>query len=159
MSRVIAICGKPCSGKTVYAQRLCTEQNAVLLSVDEIMLAVFGQNVGEKHDFYVQQVQKYLLKKSLEIIRTGAPVILDWGFWTKQNRSSTKAFYEKQDVAYELHYIAVSDSVRKSYMDKRNSESQTNQDEAYFIDEGLLLKADSLFDAPDASEITLLVKV
>lgn len=159
MSRVIAICGKPCSGKTVYAQRLCTEQNAVLLSVDEIMLAVFGQNAGEKHDFYERQVQRYLLKKSLEIIRVGVPVILDWGFWTKQNRNSTKAFYDKQGIAYELHYIAVGDSARKLYIDKRNSELQTYKDKAYFIDEGLLLKADSLFDIPDASEVNLLVKV
>ena len=39
MSKVILTCGKICCGKTTYAQKLCKENNAILLSVDEITLA------------------------------------------------------------------------------------------------------------------------
>ncbi len=54
MAKVFLICGKICCGKSTYAKRLQAENNAVLLSVDEIMLAVFGLYAGEKHDEYTE---------------------------------------------------------------------------------------------------------
>ena len=37
MNKVIAICGKVGSGKTYYARQMMQEQNAVLLSNDELL--------------------------------------------------------------------------------------------------------------------------
>ena len=36
MAKIIAICGKICSGKTYYAQSLKDKENAVILSCDEL---------------------------------------------------------------------------------------------------------------------------
>ena len=83
MPKVIMTCGKICSGKSTYAQKLRLEYKAVILSVDEITLALFGNEAGEKLDDYVCRAEKYLYDKSIEIIETGTNVILDWGFWTK----------------------------------------------------------------------------
>ncbi|MDR0818907.1 MAG: ATP-binding protein [Oscillospiraceae bacterium] len=47
MAKVILLRGKICGGKTTYAHKLMTQINAALLSADEIMLAMFGQDVGE----------------------------------------------------------------------------------------------------------------
>ena len=44
MAKVILICGKICSGKSTYAQQLRRENRAVVLSIDEVMLAFFGQH-------------------------------------------------------------------------------------------------------------------
>ena len=85
------ICGRICSGKSTYAQRLRVQNKAVLLSIDEIMLAVFGQHCGDKHDEYAGRTERYLLDKSLEIVATGLDVILDWGFWRKEKRDITKS--------------------------------------------------------------------
>ena len=41
MAEVIMTCGRICSGKSTYAQKLRTERNAVILSVDEITLRFF----------------------------------------------------------------------------------------------------------------------
>ena len=41
MAEVIMMCGRICSGKSTYAKRLSREKNAVILSVDEITLALF----------------------------------------------------------------------------------------------------------------------
>ena len=76
MTKVFLICGKICCGKTTYAQKLCNENNAVLLSVDEITLALFGQHCGDKHDEYVERTEKYLLNKSLELIKKDINVVL-----------------------------------------------------------------------------------
>ena len=76
MAKVILICGKICCGKTTYSQKLCSENNAVLLSVDEITLALFGQHCGDKHDEYVERTEKYLLSKSLELIQAIFPCFI-----------------------------------------------------------------------------------
>ena len=59
MVKVILICGKICSGKTTYTKRLMKSNKAVLLSVDEIMLALFGQHIGEKHDEMCEKERIY----------------------------------------------------------------------------------------------------
>ena len=86
MAKVILICGKICSGKTTYAKNIMDKSNTLILSVDEIKLALFGQYLGEKHDEITEKTEKYLLKKTVDIISIGVNVILDWGFWTYKNR-------------------------------------------------------------------------
>ena len=86
MSKVYLICGKICSGKSTYAQALLRESGAVILSVDELMLALFGQHAGEKHDDYAARIKAWYRQKSLELLASGLDVILDWGFWTRKER-------------------------------------------------------------------------
>ena len=93
MADVVLICGRICCGKTTYAQTLCKDRRAVLLSVDEIMLGIFGQHCGDRHDEYAAGTQKYLYAKSLELLGAGIDVILDWGFWTGEVRSKAKEYY------------------------------------------------------------------
>ena len=64
MAKAILICGPICAGKTTYANKLKAGSNAVILSVDEIMLTIFGQHCGEMHDEYAARTQKYLDKKA-----------------------------------------------------------------------------------------------
>ena len=66
MSKVILICGK-----TTYAKNIAKNVNAIILSVDELMLTLFGQHVGEKHDEMVEKTENYLYKKSMELISNG----------------------------------------------------------------------------------------
>ena len=87
MPKVIMICGKICSGKTTYANKIKSTNHAVILSVDEIMLALFGQNVDGE---YVSKVKSYLYKKSLGILEAGINVVLDGGFWTHDERKFAK---------------------------------------------------------------------
>ena len=86
MAKIFMMCGRVCSGKSTYSQKLRQENKAVILSVDEITLTLFSQGAGDKHDFYVEMCEKYLYRKSLEIAETGINVVLDWGFWTKRER-------------------------------------------------------------------------
>ena len=74
------MCGKLCSGKSTYVNKIKQAHKAVILSVDEIMLSVFGQDAGEKHDYYVERIKAYQYAKSVEIAASGINVVLDWGF-------------------------------------------------------------------------------
>lgn len=92
MPKVLIMCGKICSGKSTYAEKLKLENKAVILSVDELTLALFENQAGEKLDFYVEKLKEYFLKKSLDIVEAGADVILDWGFWTKKKEIMQESF-------------------------------------------------------------------
>ena len=158
MAKVILICGKICCGKSTYAQKLCAENNAVLLSVDEITLALFGQHCGDKHDEYVERTEKYLLNKSLELIQKDINVVLDWGFWTKEERLAVKEFYKSRNIEYEFHYIEISDETWKYRLNKRNNAVLAEETSAYYIDENLAAKFASIFVILDETEIDVLYK-
>ena len=153
MAKVLLICGKIASGKSVYAEQIKQQENAVLLSVDELVLSVLGSDLGEKHDEITARIQAYLFAKSVEIIRAGTNVLLDWGFWTKAKRQAARAFYESRGIACELHYIDVPDAVWHRNIAIRNQAVLDGKTDAYYVDEGLMLKLQSLFEAPDRSEI------
>lgn len=158
MAKAILICGKICCGKSTYAKRLRGQSGAVILSIDEIMLALFGQHAGKKHDDYVKKTEDYLLSKSLEIIGAGIDVILDWGFWTKAARMRAKAFYHSSGISCEFHYLDVSDEVWLERISARNRAVLAGEDSAYFIDEPLAKKFGSLFEPPTADEIDRWIK-
>ncbi len=153
MAKAILLCGKIASGKSVYAQRISRQENAVLLSVDELVLSVLGNDLGEKHDAVTQRVQSYLFEKSLEIVHAGTNVLLDWGFWTKARREEARAFYRQHGIVSEFHYIDVPDDVWRRNIEKRNQAVRDGKSDAYFVDEGLLEKLESLFEAPSREEI------
>ena len=50
MTKVMAICGKICSGKSYYAKQLKNKENAVILSCDKLTHVLFDNNLGDKHD-------------------------------------------------------------------------------------------------------------
>lgn len=158
MPKVILVCGKICCGKSTYAEKVRMENNAVLLSVDEIMLAVFGQYAGEKHDEYVRNIQQYIFDKSLEIVQTGTNVILDCGFWTKGHRDYSKEFYGQRDIPCELHYIDISDEVWRQRIEKRNALVEAGKTDAYYIDENLVKKFSEGFEPLGEDEIDVRVR-
>ena len=158
MTKVYLICGKICCGKTTYAQKLCKEKNAILLSVDEITLTLFGQHCGDKHDEYVERTEKYLLNKSLELLENNFNVVLDWGFWTKAERESAKRFYKSRNIVCELHYIDISGETWKSRLRKRNNAVLANETSAYYVDDKLAAKFASIFEVPSEDEINVIYK-
>ncbi len=153
MPKVYLICGKICSGKSTYAEQLRVKDNAVLLSTDEITLALFGQHCGDKHDDYVERTQNYLFNKSLELIEVGINVILDWGFWLKEERDYAREFYNSRNIEYEFHYIDISDETWQARLKKRNNAIIDGETNAYYIDDNLAEKFASIFEVPSEDEI------
>jgi predicted kinase len=153
MPKVLIMCGKICSGKSTYAEKLKLENKAVILSVDELTLALFENQAGEKLDFYVEKLKEYFLKKSLDIVEAGADVILDWGFWTKKERDYAREFYDSRNISYQFYYMNVGIAEWKKRILKRNQEIKREQLEAYPIDKGLLSKVEKMFEEPDRKEL------
>ncbi|MBR6747557.1 MAG: ATP-binding protein [Clostridia bacterium] len=153
MSKVIAVCGRICSGKTTYAKRLQAETGAVLLSSDELMTELFDHREGEYHDMLAAAAHRYLHRTAVQIVHAGCDVILDWGFWRKDVREQVREYYASQGIQLQWHYVDTPDEEWKRNIAERNQKVQTGSSRDYFVDEGLLAKLLSRFEAPSRDEI------
>ena len=154
MSKVYLICGKVCSGKTYLGKQMADELQAVRLSVDERMLAMNPSGLfGDQHDQIAAQMRHELTLESVSLVLSGVSVILDWGFWTKKSREEASRFYQKHGIAYEWHYVDVSDERWEMNISHRNQAIQDGCDVGFIVDEGLRQKLLSLFETPSRDEI------
>ncbi len=153
MAEVVMLCGRLCCGKTTYARRLVSGGKAVLLSIDEVMLTMFGQHCGDMHEEYAARTEKYLLDKSLEIISAGADVVLDWGFWRKEQRRRIKKFYTSRGIGCRLIFMRIDEAEWLRRIEKRNIEVLEGKTQAYYVDENLARKFAGIFEEPDNTEI------
>lgn len=149
MAKVILVCGPICCGKTTYAHRLRQEYKAVVLSMDEVMLALWDPYLGDLHDLCADRTRKWLLHKAEEIVRTGIDVILDWGPWTKAGREEVKMHFISRGIPCELRGIRVDDKEWHRRIEMRNSKADGT---AYLVDDGLMQKFLSKYEAFTESE-------
>ena len=154
MGKVILICGKICSGKSYYAERLSKTKNAVILSCDEIAFDLLLNKIedSDKHDEIMARVTGYLHKKSVQIARCGVDVILDFGSWDKKGRESLSIFYSEHDIPIEWHYIDISDQDWKENIEQRNRLVNEGKVNAYYLDDGLMAKMLARFEQPTKEE-------
>lgn len=153
-SKVILICGKICSGKSYYANKLKQKSNAVILSCDELTKDLFDNNLGNNHEQMISRIKSFYKKQSVELINAGCNVILDWGFWQKKEREELTLFYKNKNIILEWHYVDVSDDQWKNNIEKRNQLVKSGNDQnSYFLDEGLLQKLLTNWQEPTKQEI------
>ena len=152
MAKVICICGKIASGKSYYAKKL--KENAVILSTDEVTYDLIDNEQGEFYDQFAVRVNKYLNKKAVEIVKAGTTVILDWGFWVKENRKKETDWLKEQGVEVEWHYVDISDEDWYKNIEIRNKKvEEGNGGCDFYVNEGLLKKVIDRFEIPDKEEI------
>lgn len=160
MTKVIAIIGKICSGKSYYANQIKDREKAVVLSCDELTSILFDNNLGDKHDEMSKRIWEYLLKKSTDIIKTGTNVILDWGFWSKKDREYISQYFHSLNICCEWHYVDIDDKSWQRNIDERNQRILSgNGGNDYYLDEGLMKKLLSFWEEPSQDEVSIWHKV
>lgn len=154
MAKVIAICGKICSGKTYYANQLKKKEKAVILSTDEATFHLIKNTQGEFYNIFAGRVNKYLRKKAAEIVSMGCDVILDWGFWTKKERNEITDYFKSHGVEVEWHYVDIEQSRWERLIEERNNKIKEGSGGSdFYLDEGLMKKLMSKFEKPAKEEI------
>lgn len=156
MSKLIAICGKVCSGKSYYAAKLREKENAVILSCDDVTMTLFDNDLGDNHDVMVKKIMTHLKDVSIKIINTNTNVILDWGFWSKKDREELTEYYQKKNIPIEWHYICVDDETWNKNIEERNKRlEEGNGGSDFHVGEGLRKKVLSRWDEPTKDEIDI----
>ncbi len=129
MSHVIMMCGVCGSGKTTYSKRKEAE-GYIRLAIDEEMWKRYGRKgVDYPEDQYEElseQVEESLREKLLELLEDGKNVVIDFSFWSKENRSFYRKLIEKAGGTVELVYMKASLATLRKRLEKRNLHLNAN---------------------------------
>jgi predicted kinase len=148
------ISGLPCSGKTTYAVGLRSETNSVLFSLDRWLITSFGQysiaEVGhEEHVRRVLACRELIWDAASEFLRRGTDVILDDGFFLRDNRIRYVQLASVVGARTKIHFLDTPVSVLRVRLEQRNAQlPRFNFHIAPETFEGFL----SLFEVPSQSE-------
>ena len=114
---------------------------------------------GEFYNAFAEIVNKYLMKKAVEIVKAGCNVILDWGFWTKAARRETTKYFNQFGIDVEWHYVDIEQSRWERLIEERNAKIQNgNGGFNFYVDEGLMEKLLSKFEEPTRDEINVRIE-
>ena len=147
-------CGKICSGKSYAAEKLSEKENAALLSVDELMLTVYEECLGENHRAAEKRCLGYLLKKAAELAALGVNVIIDHGFYQFAERDYARKYLANAGIKTEWHYMKSDDALRKKRLTQRNAALSLSPKREYIITMEMMARFDSLFEEPTQEEMT-----
>lgn len=129
MSKVIMMCGVCGSGKTTYAKKK-EQEGYIRLSIDEEMWKLYGRKgidyPEEQYEKLSEQVEAALQKKLLSLIQQGKDVVIDFSFWSKENRNVYKELIQKAGAETELVYMKVSKELLQKRLHKRNQVLNAN---------------------------------
>lgn len=150
---VILIVGRICAGKTRYARELVARRGGVLLSLDELMLRVLPRELGEEYDAYSARGKAYLYALAVDIARAGVSPVLDFGFWSRDDRRRAQEWFEGAGLRVMWHYVWVSEEDWRRNIAARNAQVAAGAADVYAVDEGLLSKLASRFEEPERREM------
>ena len=160
MAKVILVCGKICSGKSYYSKLIKDQLNAVIISPDEATYELINNEQGEFYDIFSERLNKYLTRKVAEIVKAGSNVIYERGLWSRKDRIQIREYYNNLGVENEIHYVYVDDETWKQNIQERNNRVQSGETTSdFYLDEGLMLKLESLWEEPTKEEYDVLYKV
>ena len=121
MSTLILICGLPGAGKTTLAKQLEKSRSALRLSPDEWIVPILEDvnNIPERDRLRdpIETIQWELTK---QLLLLGTDVILEWGFWSKNERLRYRQEAEALGATVELHYLDVDLDELWQRLSKRN---------------------------------------
>lgn len=140
--------GLPGSGKTTHARSLAAEKHALRLTPDEWMIPLFAvPGVGGKRDV----LEGRFVWLAREALRQGINVVLDFGVWSKDERSALKHMASTVGAESRLIYLPIQPdeqwrriAARSAVSDGIATFAMTEQDLAEFR---------SKFQEPDEAEL------
>jgi predicted kinase len=104
MATLFLICGLPGSGKSTLARQLEQEHRALRLVPDEWMARIVGDGHDEAKRAAIESIQWDLAQRVLAL---GLGVILENGFWSRQERDEIRARAAELGVPVTLFYLDV----------------------------------------------------
>lgn len=123
MSNVIMMCGVCGSGKTTYAKQ--KEKNGyVRLSIDEELWKTYGRKgidyPDSRYEELSEKVEAMLCERLIRFMKDGKNVVIDFSFWSKENRDFYREIIAKAGGTAELVYMKASKETLQKRLKKRN---------------------------------------
>ncbi len=147
--RLLLTCGLPGAGKTTRATELAESLPALRLTTDEWLWAL-GASPWDQE--LRQRLEGQLWRLTLELLRCGVSVVLDFGLWARAERDECRTEARRLGAKVELHYLDAPVDELWHRIEERNSRPPWN---AHPISRTHLEEWSALFERPGVEEMAL----
>ncbi len=106
MPHLVLMVGLPGAGKTTRARQLEVSLPALRLTPDEWILRLLGADAGRPaQDAIRDSVEAVLTDLAMRALTLGVNVILDFGFWSREERDRFRALGETVGASSEIVFV------------------------------------------------------
>ena len=150
MATLHLMVGLPCFGKTTLAQKLEHEQSAHRLNTDEWHISLFGQDAEEpEHDARHTLIEMMLWNVASRALELGTNVILDFGFWAREEREDYRSRAKALGASSEVHFLDVPPDELLRRLRIRNAQASSS----FYIPEEMMKPWLAFFQRPTPDEL------
>ena len=151
MATLHLMVGLPCSGKTTLARKLEIEYSALRLTPDEWQLRLFGQDAEEpEHDVRHALIEKMLWEQAARLLVLNTNVILDFGFWAREEREDFRSRARQLGAGSEIHFLDVPEAELLRRLAARNAQQTPG---SFHIPADMMKPWIAFFQKPTADEL------
>jgi predicted kinase len=179
-AKLYVMVGLPASGKTKRAREIEQDAGALRLTPDEWMFPLLGVKASRRlpttlvlirraRAVMVRTMRAKAIRPLLEddsrrdviegrfiwlarrALSLGISVILDFGFWSRAERSALRSLAIEEGARYELIYMEIDEKTQRAHRDLRES---VDANLSVPLSDVLLDAYTSQFEAPDEDELT-----
>lgn len=145
--------GLPASGKTYRARELAATRGALRLTADEWALSILGQEDRhqERPDGKRWLLEGRLIALAVDALRLRLSVVLDFGLWSRDERSALRALAASAGASCEIVYLPVDREVQWSRIQNR---WKLTPGQTFPMAEAELDPWRETFEVPDADELS-----
>lgn len=139
--------GLPGAGKTTRARQLAEEHGALRLTPDDWMIPLFGTAEPDgKRDV----LEGRMLRLALDAVGLGTGVVVDYGCWSRDERSAIRWLARAEGARFRMVYLPVDEETQRARIARRRA---TAPEETLPLTEADIRHGRARFEEPDAAEL------
>ena len=150
--QLLYFCGKMGAGKSTLSKQLAAERNAVRISEDEWLNALYPQQINTFDDYihYAARVRPLMKQHVINLLKTGAVVVIDFPANTQKQRNWFKQLSQQTNASCQLYYLKSNDELCINRLAKRRIEQP---ERAQFDTEAVFKAVTQYFEPPTKNEM------
>lgn len=139
--------GLPGTGKTTAARHIEVQQSALRLTKDEWVKALYGR---DNPTLASDVIEGRLIQIGIRALELGTNVIIDFGLWSREERSALRQAAADIGAAVVIRYFELTPAEQRKRIDQRLAEAPHD---TWPMSERELADWASKFDIPTSSEL------
>ena len=160
MSIVHLICGPVGAGKTTFGRAFAAEREALFFCVDEWMATLYMMDAPTPLTLEwalprTQRCDQQIWSVAQQALALGTDVILELGFFKKEQRTRMRDLAASAGFPVELHVLDVPRDVRRERVRLRNQGSATYTVE---VDDAMFEWAEAYYEPLDDAELAHVIR-
>jgi predicted kinase len=139
--------GLPGTGKTTAARRIEVEREALRLTKDEWVKALFGAGNPQRAQAVIEG---RLIQVGLRALELGSNVVIDFGLWSRDERSALRTAAANVGADVEICYFRLTPAEQRERLHRRQTDASHT---TWPMSEAELTEWAKRFDVPTPGEL------